>query len=78
MRVTSAPADALREEQLCAPAGVAGAGTGRGPVQLQLEALGDLFVGYKEAPLDGRGVTVVGGRPFSKVSCAGLLGRVMA
>lgn len=61
--VTAAPADALLAHGLRGEGG----GGGGNPVLRQLELLGDAHLGYREAPLPGRGVTLVGGRPFSKV-----------
>ncbi|KAI8465375.1 MAG: hypothetical protein J3K34DRAFT_461440 [Monoraphidium minutum] len=65
MRVTAAPADALRLQQL-SPGGGGDGEPARSPVHLQLDALGDAHVGYREARLEGRRVAVVGARPFSK------------
>jgi hypothetical protein len=72
-RVTAAAADQLRAQQLAGGGGGGPGGGAAGPpprskVHQQLDALGALHVGYGEAHLEGRGVTVVGARPFSKAS----------
>lgn len=61
--VTSAAADMLLSSRAVAPQGDG--------VQQQLAALGGDHVGFSHKQVPGKAISIVGGRPFSKVgSCA--------